>query len=215
MKDNYTAVLEQCRREFAQKNTMEMFRGSGAAFSFHPPTSWREFMLPYLGRIYRVIWPTGEVLLFSTNKEASTSTAIIVLHYLTSAGGKPPTGKWIPFRQLWGGDTFNSAFKKRALDPLADFFGKKEALFQEILLNRLNARTGKEPHTFLVMALPRLPLLLRLEPGDKEVPARVSLLFDAAANEYLVTEDLAGLGSTLSGRLIQWGKAETPDRPGG
>lgn len=206
MKDNYGAALEQARREFAQKNTLEMARASGAAFSFYPPVSWREFALPFLGRVYRVTWPGGEVRLFNTNKEASTAVSLIALHYLVKAGGKPPAGKWLPFRRLWGGDTFNPAFRKRALDPLADFYGKKEALFKEVVLNRLHGRPGKETNSFLVMALPRLPLLLRLESGDGEVPPRATILFDAAANEYLVTEDLAVLGEVLAVRLLRWGR---------
>ena len=206
MKDNYTVVLEESRRAFAQKNTMDMARASGAAFSFYPPLSWREYLVPYLGRAYQVVWPTGEVLLYPTKKEASTSTAIILVHYLTKANGKPPAGKWLPFSQLWGGGSYNAAFRKRALDPLADFFGNKEALFAELLLNRLYARPGKEPRTFILMALPRLPLLIRLEAGDKEVPARASILFDAAANEYLVTEDLAVVGENLAARLLRWGR---------
>lgn len=206
MKDNYTDVLELARREFARKNTMEISRFSGAAFSFYPPTSLREFFLPYLGRVYRVIWPTGEVMLYPSNKEAAASTAITLLHYLIKATGKPPLGKWLPFRHLWGGDSFSTAFIKRVQEPLAEFFGKREAIFKELLLERLHSRPAKEQNSYLTMALPRLPLLLRLETGDNQVPARVSVLFDETANEYLVTENLAGLGGILASRLLQWGK---------
>ncbi|MEW5785817.1 MAG: DUF3786 domain-containing protein [Bacillota bacterium] len=208
MKDNYSVVLEESRREFAQKNTMEMARASGAAFSIYPPLSWREFLIPYLGRAYQVIWPTGEVLLYPTKTEASTSTALILIHYLIKASGKPAAGNWLPFSQLWGGNSYNTAFKKRALDPLADYFGGKEALFNDILLNRLRARQGKEQRAFLIMALPRLPLMIRLDPGDKEVPSRAAILFDAVANEYLATEDLAAVGENLAARLLHWGREQ-------
>jgi len=206
MKDNYAAVLEEAQREFAQKNTMDMARASGSSLSLYPPLSWREYLLPYLGRAYRVIWPTGEVLLYPTKKEASATTALIIIHYLTKACGKPPAGKWLPFNQLWGGDSFYQAFKRRALQPLAGFFGDKEKLFSELMLGRLQARPGKEPRSYLLMALPRLPLLVRLEPGDDEVPPRAILLFDAIANEYLPTEDLAAIGENLTARLLRWGR---------
>jgi hypothetical protein len=211
MKDNYEAALEQARQAFAQKNSMEMARGSGAAFSFYPPLSWREYALPYLGRIYRVLWPTGEVLSYTTGQAAPTGTALLLLHYLVNACGKPPDGKWLLFSQLWGGSSYNLAFKKRAEGPLAEFFGGRPALFRQLLLEKLNARPGKEPNTFLVMALPRLPLLLRLDAGDKEVPSRASILFDAAANEYLVTEDLAALGESMAARLLRWGREQVQE----
>jgi hypothetical protein len=211
MKDNYEAALELARQEFAQKNSMDMARGSGAAFSFYPPLSWREYAIPYLGRIYRVLWPTGEVLSYNTGKEAPTGTTLILLHYLANADGKPPAGKWLPFSQLWGGGSYNLAFIKRAQEPLAEFFGQRPALFKQLLLEKLNARPGKEPNTYLVMALPRLPLLLRLDAGDKEVPSRASILFDAAANEYLVTEDLSALGESAAARLLRWGREQVQE----
>lgn len=206
MEDNYTAVLEGARREFAGKNTLDMARLSGAALSLYPPLSWREFTLPCLGRIYRIPWPTGEVTQYATGKAAPTGVSLVLLHYLVKAGGKPPAGRWIPFNQLWGGGTYFPAFKKRALDPLADYFGKREKLFQELLRDNLFARPGKEPRTNLIMALPRLPLLARLDPGDREVPPRCTLLFDETANDYLVTEDLAALGENLAARLLRWGR---------
>ncbi len=209
MSDNYAAVLDQARRQFAAGNSMEIARFSGAALTLYPPAAWRELTLPYLGRIYRINWPAGEVLSYSTGKEVPTATAIILIHYLAGAPGKPPAGKWIPFRTLWGGDSFNSAFKKRALEPLEDYFGNRSALFEGLLLNRLCARPAKETRSFTIMALPRLPLLLRLEKGDGEVPPRVLVLFDETANDYLATEDLAVLGQQLSARLIRWGREKT------
>jgi len=58
------------------------------------------------------------------------------------------------------------------------------------------------------MALPRLPLLLRLAEGDGEIPPRATILFDETANDYLVTEDLAVLGQQLTARLLRWGREE-------
>ncbi len=209
MRDNYTATLEQSRRALAARNSMETARFSGAALTLYPPASWREFTLPYLGRIYRITWPAGEVFSHGTGKEAPTATAILLVHYLTNATGKPPVGKWIPFRALWGGDSFNTAFIKGSVSLLEDYFGKKCALFERLLLDRLGARPAREARSFVVMALPRLPLLLRLEEGDREVPPRATILFDETANEYLATEDLAVLGQQLAARMIRWGREES------
>lgn len=207
--DNYSAVLEQARREYAGRNSMEIARFSGAALALYPPLSWRELILPYLGQIYRISWPAGEVFSYDSGKKATTATAIILIHYLTNATGKPPAGKWIPFRHLWGGDSFNAAFLKRCPAPLEEFFGKKRSLFTQLIQRRLQARSAREAGSFIVMALPRLPLLLRLEEGDSEIPPRAMLLFDERANDYLATEDLAVLGQQLTARLIRWGRGES------
>ena len=124
MTNNYQAVLEKARREFAEKNCLEMARFSGAGLSLYAPLSWREFTVPLLGRLYRVLWPTGEVFQYGTNKEASLPTSILLLHYLSQSKGSPAHGRWIPFNQLWGGSSFFNAYRKRALEPLADFFRK-------------------------------------------------------------------------------------------
>lgn len=207
--DNYSAVLEQARRDFAAVNSLEMARFSGAALTLYPPVSWREFTLPYLGRVYRIGWPNGEVLSQGTGQEAPTATAIILLHYLAKAGGKPSAGKWTPFRHLRGGDTFSTTFHKSCPAPLEEFFGKKSLLFKQLLQQRLLARPAKEARSFIVMALPRLPLLLRLDAGDAEVPPRLTILFDETANDYLVTEDLAIVGQQLAARMIRWGREES------
>ncbi|HOB86114.1 MAG TPA: DUF3786 domain-containing protein [Bacillota bacterium] len=208
MTNNYQAVLEKARREFAEKNCLEMARFSGAGLSLYAPLSWREFTVPLLGRLYRVLWPTGEVFQYGTNKEASLPTSILLLHYLSQSKGSPAHGRWIPFNQLWGGSSFFNAYRKRALEPLADFFGKRRALFRQLLELRLNARPGKVPETFLFIALPRLPLLVRLDSGDGEAPSRATILFDAGANEYLPTEDLAVLAELFTARMLRWGREQ-------
>lgn len=212
MKDDFEARLMQARQQFAGKNTMDMARGSGAAFTFYPPLSWREYYLPYLGRFYRILWPAGEVLTYNGNKETPAGTAIILLHYLINASGTPPAGKWLAFNQIWGGGNYNTSFVKQAQEPLADFFGRRAALFRQLLLEKLNSRPGKDTNTFLLMALPRIPLLLRLEPGTHEAPGRVAIMFDAAANEYLATEDLATLGESLAARLLRWGREQEAEK---
>ncbi|HHX86881.1 MAG TPA: DUF3786 domain-containing protein [Firmicutes bacterium] len=207
MTNGYRTALEEARRELAQKNTMDMARLSGAALSLYPPLSWREFTVPFLGRVYQIPWPTGEVFLYANRKKASEGVSLILLQYLINSTGNPPAGKWISFNHLWGGNSYFPAFAKRALEPLAEYFGNREKLLARLLQQMLHARPGKEPGSYLVIALPKLPLYLRIDQGDQEVPARASILFDQTANEYLPTEVLATVGEALTGRLLRWGRA--------
>ncbi len=207
MSNGYRAALEEARHELAQRNTLDMARTSGAALSLYPPLSWREFTLPFLGRAYQIPWPAGEVLLYTSRQQSSEGVSLILLHYLTKSSGEPPAGKWIAFNHLPEGNIYFSALKKRALDPLVNFFGRREKLLAQLLQSRLHARPGKKPGSYLIMALPKLPLCLRMDKGDQGTPARADLLFDQTANEYLSTGDLAAVGEALTGRLLQWGRA--------
>jgi hypothetical protein len=57
--------------------------------------------------------------------------------------------------------------------------------------------------SFSFRPLPRLALACVLWLGDDEVPGSAKVLFDAAAGHYLPTEDLAGDGGMLAGRLLK------------
>lgn len=206
MTNGYRNALEEARRELGQKNTMDMARFSGAALSLNPPLSWREYTLPFLGRVYQIPWPSGEVCLFANRQPASDGVSLILLHYLARATGLPPTGKLIPFNHLQEGNNYFPAFKRRALAPLAEFFANREKLLAMLVERRLQGRKGKEPGSYLIMALPRLPLYLKLDQTGPAHSPGSSILFDQSANEYLPTEDLASVGEALTGRLLQWGR---------
>ncbi len=206
MANEYQTALEKARRELSQKNTVDMARASGVALSFYPPLSWREFTVPFLGRAYQITWPSGEVFLYSNRKQAAEGVALILLHYLIKSSGKPPTGKWIPFKYLQEGSNYYPAFSKRALKPLSDFYSAREKLFAPLVQQQLHARQWKEKGTHLIMALPRLPILIKLGKDNREIPSGADLMFDETANEYLSTEDLASLGEALTGRLLLWGR---------
>ena len=206
MTNGYRSALEEARRGFGQKNTMDMARFSGAALSLYPPLSWREYTVPFLGRVYQIPWPAGEVSLFASRQPASDGVSLILLHYLVKSTGTPPAGKMVPFNQLPGGNGYYPAFKKRALEPLSEFYANREKLLASLVGQRLQARRGKEPGSYLIMALPKLPLYVKIDRGGPENPSESSILFDQTASEYLPTEDLAAVGEALTGRLLQWGK---------
>lgn len=201
MKDNYRAVLEKARFEFAEKDPAAMAAKGAVAYLYYPPLSTRLFIVPFLGRFYRVTWPGGEVFPYGKREEASFASSLIVIHYLSRAPGDLPEGKWLSFKELWGGKSYNAAFEQRALQPIAkSFHGRLEEFSRE--LEKIGGeRNPSFKNSYLLFALPRIPLLCILNPGDEEVPTRANILFDAAANKYLETEDLAVLGEILAYRL--------------
>ncbi len=203
MTNNYQAVLESARQVFAEQDPELMAHKNAAAFYFYPPHSLRQIVLPYLGQFYRVLWPTGEIFRFDTQDSASLSASIVMLHYLCRGTGELPTGKWVSFKELWGGQSYRGAFEKRAIHPLGKTFHQKEALFAESITQLGGLKLKDFPNGYFLFGLPRVPLLCLLNPGDEEVPTRGNILFDAVANNYLETEDLAVLGEMLTIRLLR------------
>ncbi len=203
MTDNYRAVLEQARHAFVEKDPAAMAQACGAGMQLYPPYSLREIILPYLGQFYRAAWPTGEVTKYGSQDEASLPASLVILHYLCRGRGTLPTGKWIGFPDLWGGQSFRAAFESRALQPLGKIFHQRWNLFAASM-EQLGGRPARDfAKGYLLFALPRVPVLCLLNPGDEEVPTRGNLLFDATANDYLETEDLAVLGEMLTLRLTR------------
>ena len=56
--------------------------------------------------------------------------------------------------------------------------------------------------SFILPAMPRIPLQYILWEGDDEFPPSVQLLFDSSVDRYLPLEDIVVLGQITTGRLI-------------
>jgi len=203
LKDNYQLVLEKTREVFAAKNPEEMALKGAVSYLNHSPLSLRRFVVPYLGRFFEVHWPTGEVYPWGEGEEAPFPISLVILHYLNDAAGTPPEGKWLSFIDLWGGRSFDAAFRERALKPLSQTFHENPGLFKTAVKKLGGTKSPQYKNGYLVFAFPKIPLLCFLHPGDEEVPTKGNILFDGVANNYLVTEDLAIVGETLSEFIIQ------------
>jgi len=169
-----------------------------------------QFRIAFWSAAYHLHWPDGTVTRSSDQAEPDVATRLLLTHYLLTADGVPMASKWIAFRNLSGGLGYDAAFQRRAGLPLAKSFGTNQAAF-EVASHLLS---GERLHfgdaAFCFRLLPRVWLAVVLYVADDEFPASVNVLFDAAANHYLPTEDLAVLGGMLAGRLIKTAKASHP-----
>lgn len=180
-----------------------MAREGAVSYLSYPPLSLRKFIIPYLGQVFEVHWPTGEVYPWGGEKEADFSISLLILHYLSAAAGTPPLGKWLPFIELWGGRSFDAAFRERSLKPLAQAFHANSRLFHLAAAELGGIKTPQYKNGYLIFAFPKIPLLCFLHPGDDEIYTTANILFDAVANSHLVTEDLAVVGEHLSSFMIE------------
>ncbi len=193
---NLEETLRQAVKRFSALDAGEIAVKAGVSYNEEDKT----FIVPFINQNYIVEHPSGQVLT-EVGEEASLYLAIIILHYLVTAGGEPLTGQWIAYRHLPGGDIYNEPFQNRAVKPFLKTFGERPEDFQ----NAAEALGGKRLETsgisMMVQVLPRVPICFTLWPGDEEMPASANILFDQAAPSYLPTEDYAHLPAIVNGAM--------------
>jgi len=115
----------------------------------------------------------------------------------------PETTRLVSFKQLIGGQAYYKAFAERAIQPLATTFGFKPQMLIDAstLLGGIHQTHGE--YSVKIYALPHVPLTIILWAETAEFPASADILFDSNANNYLTTEELAGLAGLTSVRLKQ------------
>jgi hypothetical protein len=119
------------------------------------------------------------------------------------------TGTLVKYKDIPGGYAYEDAFTKRAIEPIAEVFGEKpkELLRAANLLGGTNLAFGDA--SFEIPSLKGIPLTYILWVKE-EFPASANILYDASANGYLPTEDLAVLGELSTLRLIEASKNLSP-----
>ncbi len=159
------------------------------------------FELPFLGRLYRVSYPDGEVTPLeplpgasgappAPSGQALLTASILIVHYLAKATGVPLSGEWIAFRELPGGQIYVSPFTNRTIRPMVGIFGREPGSLVRAL-ESLGGRREEFGHASAsVRVFERLPICFVIWQGDDEVPPSGQILFDRSAPHYLDTEDL-------------------------
>jgi len=159
--------------------------------------------LRYWDESLTVTWP-GLVTLRHDGTPCAMFDQAVILYYLLHADGFSVADAWIGFRDLPSGAFYNQAYQGYTGDLLARAFGPHPAAFDAAsqAMGGLPL-PGLSQHAYAFLPLPRIRLAAVFWPGDDELAARASVLFDAAASHYMTTDGLALLGSGLTGRLLR------------
>ena len=151
-----------------------------------------EFCIDRAGR--SVVW---------NGNEAPQFFAVLVLHYLMDLSCARPTGDWISFRELEGGDFYFPAFAARTIQRMKTTFAGREKELLDIA-----GKLGGEPVEFgdagaKFRVLPNVVVALVLHEACEDFPNEANLLFDSACKTILPTEDLAVAASLLVSRVCK------------
>lgn len=138
-----------------------------------------------------------------TGASPTEFTQALILTYLVTADGTPPSGRWIGYRDLPGGMFYAQAFRGYAELHLARELGSDG--FQPFraaaaALGGTPIEIGDAGYAFPV--LPRVHLGAVYWLGDEDFPSHTSILFEDTAPHYMTTDGLAVLGSHLVKALL-------------
>jgi hypothetical protein len=129
----------------------------------------------------------------------------LVLAYLQTADGAPSADRWISFRELPNGGFYHRAFQGYAPDRLTDRWRFDADGFSAACHALGGIRLDLGDAGFALRVLPRINMAAVYWLGDEDFPSRASVLFDANAHHYMVTDGLAILGSQLVGKILAAG----------
>ena len=161
----------------------------------------------FLNRLYRVTPSDFDVALAGSESAVSITDKILILHYLSTAGGKAVTGEWMTFGEAPGGDQYLPVFRARSLDQLVRAFDGRE----DDLTAAAEAMGGRPAEhgdvSVAIDVFPRVSVAATLWRADDEFPASGGFLFDKCTPDYLPTEDMVVVASKVVGMLMRRGRA--------
>ena len=173
-----------------------------AQAAFRTGTFWdgRTFRVELLDRTY-LVDPEKKTVVSPKKDRISFQEGLVLLAYLGGEGPGGVAGARIPLRNLPGGELFFAKTHTPATDDLA----QELELDAEGFLaagERLGARpTGQGEASWLLMALPQIPLEAVFFSGDEEFPPKITVIIDRAASNYLHLDGVWAMVNLLRNRI--------------
>ena len=197
---SYRATFAYSRNLFASRDPGEMARKSGSIFD--PERS--RITLQSLGQWLEVDFPGGNIRFARSSLCPVWPWRLVVLNYLWRADDTPVSRRLISYRELENGQVFYPAFARESIQPLVKKFSQAPPDNIRQAFRELSAglRDGADVCGVFDF-LPRFPVTVKIWLEDEEIGGSANILFDATANHYLHTEDVAVAGNLVSYFLIK------------
>ena len=135
------------------------------------------------------------------NTPARQYTAILILHYLIrkSEGIPAPTGNWISFKELAGGQGYYPTSKKRVIEPIVKKYGSEPEALLRGGAGGLKVKKAELADVSVVLeAFQEVPVLITFWRGDDEFGPKANVLFDRSITDIFCTEDIVVLSETIA-----------------
>jgi hypothetical protein len=149
--------------------------------------------VPLMGDTYQIDIKNRLIASLSCNVPAKEHLSILILHYAAHSLKNifVPSGEWVSFKDIEGGEIYYPAFREGAIKPLLRKYGAKP----EAILNNMARFSGKlirmgdvavEIETFKDVFI-----RIIFWKGDDEFGPEATILFDKSLTGVFPTEDIA------------------------
>ena len=116
-----------------------------------------------------------------------------LLDYILNCEGAEPSGRWVPFRELPQGKTWNPLFEQRCEKPLKRLADSHSDLFESLVSmfsGTSAARAFNSDIAVVLFPLPRVPILVCYWRPEDDLESQLHLFFDETAERNLPVESL-------------------------
>jgi hypothetical protein len=112
-----------------------------------------------------------------------------------------PTGEWIDFTKLDGGEAYYPAFKKRTIDVLIRKHGKDPEGLLTIAGTLPHTKTETGDVGVIIYPFKETPVLITLWRADEEFGPNADILYDKTITKILCTEDIVVLTELITHKV--------------
>jgi len=194
----YELAYKLARQQLAAMDLEQQCFRSGAQYV--PPD---RVLLAFLNRPYLVSLPNIEVYSQETGSEVPLKDGIVILHYLVTAKGTPPTNRFVTFRDLPGCVSYFPVFNQLVINPILKGFAREPDLLVDAAVSMGGLRASYGDASVTVNAFSRIPVTIVMRRGDEEFPPSCTIMFDANVSDYLPTEDIRDVSAAITRKLVQ------------
>ncbi len=123
-----------------------------------------------------------------------------LLDYVLHSRGEAPSGRWVPFRELPNGRTWQPLFERRCERPLKRIADVQSDLFADLvkMFSGTAAKAAFDSNISVVLhPLPKVPLLICYWNAEEDIESKLHLFFDDTAEQNLSIDSLFTLGTGM------------------
>lgn len=161
------------------------------------------YTVALLGDTYDINVKERRVFSNSCNVPAKDYVAILLLHYLigTSKNKYIPSGEWISFKEISGGEAYYPAFREGVIEPILRKYGSHPENLYSVAGRFKGEKIESTGMGIEIVIFPEVKVRIIIWPGDEEFGPEASMLFDKSLIRIYTMEDITVLSNFIAGSL--------------
>ena len=163
----------------------------------------QKWTVALLGDSYEIGLKDRQVLSNSCNVPAKDHVVILLLHYIiaTFKNKYIPSGEWISFKEIGGGEIYYPAFKEAVIKPILRKYGTHPENLFSILERFKGEKIESTGAGIEIVTFPEVKVRIIVWAGDEEFGPEASLLFDKSLAKIYTMEDITVLSHFIVGNI--------------